>query len=159
MSPDNQTCILDFSNQLGSYFDATGHPRLAGRVLGYLLACEPPALTARDLADHLSVSRSAICPITRALVRQGILERHKTRGAREARYVVNTNGWLEMHRQAVQGLATMRRSTERALEGLANRPPSENLRLRLFRDFHAFLEQELPPLLERWQWEWEGKEP
>src|SRR3954452_10031802 len=52
---------LDFADQVGRHFVRYyGLPPLPGRVLAWLVICEPPEQTAAELADTLSASRSAI---------------------------------------------------------------------------------------------------
>lgn len=153
MTPVSQPPTLAFADQLGFFFEATGHPRLAGRVLGWLLVCDPPHQSAQDLAAILGVSRSGISPITQALVRQGFIEPVRVPGVREVHFRVAEEGWVRMQRESFTHLVAVRKMAERTLDQLSERSPSTNLRLRTLVDFHRFLEREVPALLDRWEQE------
>jgi DNA-binding transcriptional regulator GbsR (MarR family) len=141
---------LAFADEVGAYFEGMGHSRLAGRVLGWLLVCEPPEQTASEIASILGVSRSAISPVTQYLTYTSMIERRKASGARELRYRIVEDGWARMQSEGMQRTAEFRKLVERTLDALSGRDPVTNRRLCLVRDFHAFLERELPMLAERW---------
>lgn len=139
----------DFIEQLGFLSEAAGHQRLGGRVLGFLLVCDPTEQSAADLCEALSVSRSAVSTISRQLIDRGFIERVAVPGQRECRYRIAEDGVARMQRESLAGIGAIRRLTERALGSLAWRPPEVNLRLQCAHDTHAFLERELPALFAR----------
>ena len=50
-----QTELRHYLEQWGLLFESLGSTRMMGRVLGWLLVCEPPEQTAREIADALGV--------------------------------------------------------------------------------------------------------
>jgi DNA-binding MarR family transcriptional regulator len=144
-----QADASEFIEQLGFLTEAAGHPRIAGRVLGFLLVCDPKEQSAQDICEALSVSRSAVSTTTRQLGTRGFVERVAVPGQRECRYRIAEDGMVRMQRESLAGISALRRLTERALGSLSWRPPDVNLRLQCAHDTHAFLERELPALFER----------
>lgn len=142
---------IQFADQLGFQMEATGHPRLVGRVLGWLLACDPPHQSAQGIATALSVSRSAISPVTQVLIRNGLIEQVQVPGSRETHFAISETSWIRMQQASLQSLSELRRIAARALSQLADRDPALNHRLQAFHDFHLFIEREAPALLLRWE--------
>lgn len=71
---------ITFADHMGRHYHSRyAFPPMVGRVLGYLLVCDPPEQTIAELSDALLASRTAI---TAAL---GVLERlHSIRRTRAA---------------------------------------------------------------------------
>src|SRR5438445_13508540 len=63
-----------------------GLPRMAGRILGLLLVCEPPERTAAELARELHASAGSISTMTRLLERAQLIERVSRAGERADRF-------------------------------------------------------------------------
>ena len=71
---------LAFADHAGSFYAREyGFPPVTGRVLGYLIVCEPPQQTINELADALLASRSAITGAIRQL--EGFHAVRRTRAA------------------------------------------------------------------------------
>ena len=153
MSPDKHHPALGFADQVGFYMESTGHPRLLGRVLGWLFACDPPLQSAEDMASFLSVSRSAISQATQSLVSLGLIEKVRTPGHRETRYRITKDSIRRYQEEGQRGVTLLRRISAEALAAMTDRGSQANERLQLFHDFHAFIERELPSLMERWEQE------
>jgi len=64
-------------------------PPMAGRVLGYLLVCEPPAQTIAELSDALLASRSAVTGALDVLERIDTIQRSRAAGERMDRVRVD----------------------------------------------------------------------
>ncbi|MBN1335729.1 MAG: MarR family transcriptional regulator [Deltaproteobacteria bacterium] len=143
----------EFADALGTYMEVTGQPRLAGRMMGWLLVCDPPEQSALQLATSLGVSRSAVSAITQHATRMGVLERIAVPGKREIRFRIADRAWTQVARSNIPLLQNVRRAADRTLEALAAREPSKNHRLAEMRDMYAFIEREIPILLERWEHE------
>ena len=71
---------LAFADQAGSFYAREyGFPPVTGRVLGYLIVCDPPQQTINELAETLLASRSAITGAVRQL--EGFHAVRRTRAA------------------------------------------------------------------------------
>ncbi len=48
--------IMEFVEQMGGYFESRSLTRLAGRLLGWLLVCDPERQSSEELATALAAS-------------------------------------------------------------------------------------------------------
>jgi DNA-binding transcriptional regulator GbsR (MarR family) len=63
-----------FIEELGMQFELeAAAPRMLGRVLGWLLVCDPPEQSAAELAERLQASKGSISTATRLLLRMGMI--------------------------------------------------------------------------------------
>src|SRR5437762_2128546 len=68
--------------EIGLWFERSGVPRMAGRVLGWLLLCDPAEQTMQQLADHLDASMGSISTMLRLLGQLGLIEKSSIPGER-----------------------------------------------------------------------------
>ncbi|WP_019587822.1 GbsR/MarR family transcriptional regulator [Deinococcus apachensis] len=139
-----------YVEEVGVFFEGQGLPRMAGRVLGFLMTAEPPLQPTGALIDALSASKGAISLTTRMLVDLGLIERVGVPGDRRDHYRVRADAWVRLLARNAVMASAMRELAER---GLAVTPdtPAACTQLEEMRDLFAFIEREYPALLERWQ--------
>lgn len=77
----------DIIERMGLFFEKDGLPRIAGRVLGYLLL-SPERSSLDHLADALQVSKSSVSTDARMLERIGVVERVTIPGDRRDYYQI-----------------------------------------------------------------------
>ena len=77
MEPDIRRQIEEkhFIEDIGLFFEQMGLPRMAGRMLGYLLIAEPEAQSVTDITAALKASKSSVSVMARLLVDNGLIER------------------------------------------------------------------------------------
>jgi DNA-binding transcriptional regulator GbsR (MarR family) len=74
---------ITFADHVGRFYARRyGFPPMVGRVLGYLLVCEPPAQSIAELSEALLASRSAITGALDGLERLHAVERSRAAGER-----------------------------------------------------------------------------
>ncbi len=71
-----------FVEEMGQYLASVGMTPMSGRMLAWMLICDPVEQTAADLADNLQASRGAISGAARALETAGFIRRSRRRGDR-----------------------------------------------------------------------------
>ena len=71
-----------FAVDFGVWFQEYGYSPTAGRVLGWLMVCDPPHQTAREIAEAVGASLGAISSTARELMRAGFVERCSLPGKR-----------------------------------------------------------------------------
>ena len=74
-----------FADRLGRFFEQNGLPRMAGRVLGHLLTCDPPEQTFDEVVAAMAASRSSVSVATQLLVRLDLVDRFGVPGERSTR--------------------------------------------------------------------------
>jgi DNA-binding MarR family transcriptional regulator len=144
--------------QLWEFVDATGvwvsksygMPQMTGRVLGWLLVCDPVEQTATQLAEALGASKGSISGATGMLVRAGLVDRVHVRGERADRFRLRPEAWDE---QMLDQPATddARALLARGLEALAGEPPARRSRLQDLDAFYAWWQSRAPALWDEWR--------
>ena len=143
-----------FVEDFSLYFEQMGYPRMAGRILGWLLICDPPAQSAGELADVLGASKGSLSTMTRLLIQVGLIERAGVPGRRRDYFRIKPGAWPQLIKSQMQSMIGLHQMVERGLMMLTiteGRDPESTQRLREAHDLYAFLERELPALLSRWQ--------
>jgi DNA-binding transcriptional regulator GbsR (MarR family) len=140
-----------FADEMGLLLNGQGFPRIAGRVLGWLLVCEPAEQSLTDLTKALDVSKASASTAARLLVRLGVAERALGPGARHDYIRMNADAGVRMFRQRTEFAAELQRTTERGLEMLHGAPAPRRARLERMRRLAAFLEREMRRLLEEFE--------
>jgi DNA-binding transcriptional regulator GbsR (MarR family) len=140
-----------FIEQVGIQLEEFGFPRMAGRVLGWLLLCSPPHQRAADLVRAIGGSKGAISTSLGMLLRFELVERMGIPGERSAYYQVKAGSWTDQMESRISRMTAMRKLAERGLELLADDPPERRRRLEEIRDMHLFFEQEWPAMIARYR--------
>jgi DNA-binding transcriptional regulator GbsR (MarR family) len=139
-----------FTEEMGIFFEKMGFPRMAGRIWGWLLVCDPPEQTAAQIAEALQASRGSISTMTRLLEIWGV-ERVGIPGKRGGCYRIKAGSFVKLLHTEAGMFSQVRRLAERGLKSLENEPAEVGERLREGCDLFAFVEKEYPLLIEKWQ--------
>jgi DNA-binding transcriptional regulator GbsR (MarR family) len=135
-----------FIEQLGMQFELEfGAPRMVGRVLGWLLVCDPPEQSSAELAQRLEASKGSISTATRLLLTWGMIERVRMRGERFDRFVVRPDAWEDYIWREDQFEAP-RRVLSVGIEALSDEPPERRARLAELDSMYAWWEHRIPTL-------------
>ncbi|MGD8623146.1 MAG: MarR family transcriptional regulator [Anaerolineae bacterium] len=138
-----------FIEDISLYFEQMGLPRMAGRVLGVLLICDPPEQSLTDLSEILQASKSSMSTTTRLLVEMGLIERVPSPVPRQVYFQFRPGGWVVFIRQRLRLWASLHQIAERGLTLLHDRAPTLRERLQEAHDMFSLIEEELPAVLRR----------
>ncbi len=127
----------------------SGLPLAAARMWAYLLVCEPPERSAADLATALGASRGSISGSARLLETAGLIERTHRRGDRREYYGIPPGSIVGVLQSRLPATTAWRQLADEGLDVLKDRSPASRARLQEVRDVYAFMEQELPAMLDR----------
>ena len=84
------TAELAFADRAGSFYAREyGFPPVTGRLLGYLIVCDPAQQTIADLAEALMASRSAITGAVKSLEGYHAVRRTRAAGDRVDRISID----------------------------------------------------------------------
>ncbi|MFC2007063.1 GbsR/MarR family transcriptional regulator [Chloroflexota bacterium] len=142
-----------FVEEVGSVFEALSLPRMTGRVIGWLLICDPPHQSPDELAEALMASKGSISTTTRLLIRIGMIERLSLPGVRHTYFRIKPGVFHYLLKQEVDLTTTFRQLAERGLELTRNNSPQSRQILIEMHSMYTFFEREFPALLERWEQE------
>ena len=143
--------IHQYVEEFALAYETAGIPRTAGRILGWLMVCDPPEQTAAQLTQALGASKASISTMTRLLVQMHLVERVPRRGSRQDYFRIRPGTWSERVRQGLAGLSRYKNLAERGLRLLENAPPAQRQRLQEMRELYEFFEEELHGLFERYK--------
>ncbi|MBO0351064.1 MarR family transcriptional regulator [Phormidium pseudopriestleyi FRX01] len=149
--------LLRFVEEVGLLFELSGMPRMAGRILGWLLIADPPHQSLTQVAEALQASKGSISTMSRLLIQAGIVDRVSLPGDRRDYFCIKLDAWTELIQQKTAQIKAIRQIAERGLELLEGEPDQRRQRLEEMRDFHTFFERELPRLSQRWESERHSK--
>ena len=124
---------------------------MAGRVMGWLLVCDPPRQAFDELVEALAASKGSISGTTRLLVQLGILQRTTEPGDRRTFFQIHPDAWTRFLAERVQTVAASRRLAERGMELLAGETPARRERVRSMHELYAFWEEEAHATFRRWE--------
>ena len=141
---------LAFTDRMADFYAREyGFPPVAGRVLGYLLICQPPEQTVAGLSEALLASRSAITGAVALLARYHAVRRTRSAGQRMD-YVTLDPRALDPTGFAgatYQEQATLARE---ALAMLEDGPSERRSMIEEGAAFYDFLAERMPALLTEW---------
>ena len=140
-----------FVEDMGLRYEEFGLPPMAGRIIGWLLVSDSPSQTAAELAAVLGASPGSISTNTRILMQLGIVERIAMPERRGHFYQIRKGAWAELVQAKLAHIQKVRRLAEQGLETFRTESDQIRERLRDLHDFYAFVERELPTLLESWE--------
>ncbi|WP_162958442.1 GbsR/MarR family transcriptional regulator [Nocardia yunnanensis] len=152
---DSTRRLRDSAERLALTLAQGGMQKTTARVMAALLYTQQEAMTASDLCEQLSVSAGAVSAAIKQLTQSGMVERVPAPGSRREHYRFPHGVWAYLFSQQNLMLKAMR---EAAQEGLAAAPEDSSTAARLheMREFYAYMERELPPLIEQWRSEYHG---
>ncbi|MCP4357697.1 MAG: MarR family transcriptional regulator [Chloroflexi bacterium] len=143
--------LLHYVEEFGLYYEQFGLPRTAGRVLGWLLVCDPPRQTMNELVEVLQVSKSSISSASRVLIQTGLADRISLPGKRRDYYRINEDAWIRGWELQIQQAPQMRQMAERGLALLDSESDIRKKRLVEMHELYTFMEVESPKLLNRYR--------
>lgn len=139
-----------YADEIGVYFEDHGLPRIPGRILGWLLICEPPHQSAEDLATALDISRGSVSMAMKMLLRNNAVERCTVPGSRRTHYRLRPGFWLDEAAEKARQANEWVKQTERGLDLLADAPPASRERLEEAREMYAFLAEQYARIETLW---------
>ncbi|MHB0857366.1 MAG: GbsR/MarR family transcriptional regulator [Anaerolineae bacterium] len=139
-----------FVEDMGLYYEQEGLPRMAGRLVGWLLVCDPPHQSMTELAAALQASKGSISTTSRLLLQSGQIERIALGGDRQTYYRLAPDLWSRLIRERQRRLGELREMADRGLVLLEGQATETRQRLEGMRNLFAYWEREAPGLLARW---------
>jgi hypothetical protein len=150
-----RTDLHDYLERWGMLFEALGGARMMGRVLGWLLVCDPQEQTAADIAAGVGASAGSISTTTRTLVQSGFIERIGIPGERSAYFRVRSGMWGQLLRRRMSYMVSLGDLADEGIRLAEGGGEKATLRLRELASYCRFIERELPEFVARWEREWE----
>jgi DNA-binding transcriptional regulator GbsR (MarR family) len=135
----------------GVLMEQMGFTRMIGRLMGYLFIAEPPYKTFTDIQDYLQASKSSISTSLQFVINQGLVVYFTVPGDRKRYFKLNAESWSDLIKKDIGQLTQARKLIEECIAVRSEAYPQFNRSLKEISDLYAFLEKELPVLIERWE--------
>ncbi len=139
--------LREWVEQVSILLERDGLPRMAGRIFGWLLVCDPPEQSMEELAAAVQGSKASMSTMTRLLVAAALVEKVRPPGARHDAFRIRPGQWRQLWRARVQMLEEAARLTRRGLDLLEGRPAGLRARLEELHHQYRFIGERLPALL------------
>ena len=121
-----------------AFTEHLGLPPITGRILGWLLICDPPEQSAGDIAAAIGASRASLTTSMRLLTVGGLVRRRTRPGERTTYFRIDDDAWEKVIRQRISALASLRDITGDAMR-LVGSDSERGARVRAAHDFFGWL--------------------
>jgi DNA-binding MarR family transcriptional regulator len=144
-----------YAEEAGVVLAGMGLPQAYGKLLGWLLICTPAAQSGAELSAALGLSKGSVSAGLRTLEASGLVRRVAMPGRRGTFFEMTPDAI--MRAAGSEKFTYFRQLMDRGLEVLGGEDAPGAERLRTTRDFYAFLEVEVPKLVDRFSSEQRGR--
>lgn len=142
-----------FVERMGLSLEREGMPRIAGRLVGFLLVHEG-AYSLDDLAEALQVSKGSVSTNARQLEQFGLLERTSEPGDRRDYYQMGADVWERLLERWQRKWEETRLLFAEAAAALPEEMSAGRVRLLRAEQFHLLLLDLADRASERWREGW-----
>ncbi|HET6568347.1 MAG TPA: MarR family transcriptional regulator [Rhodothermales bacterium] len=141
----------DFIERMGLMAERDGmFSRIAGRMLGFfMLDGKPHSLD--DIAEQLQISKASASTNARFLEQMGVLERCSSFGDRRDFYRLGDSPWEDLFDVARHRMENVLRLVDNTASLLPDEMDIARKRLQVWREFYAFMLDEMDAQAERWR--------
>lgn len=123
------TQLLDWVERVTAFLARDGVPPIAGRILGWLMICEPPEQSAAQIATAIGASRASLTTNLQILTTMEVVSRRSRAGERTNYYRVEDGAWEKLVRRQIASLASFCEITNAGIELVgADSPRSARIR-------------------------------
>lgn len=141
---------VQFVEELARLFARDGMPMIRGRIIGWLMVCDPPEQTPAQIGAAIRASKGSISTNLQLLTAAGFVRATTRTGDRSTYYLVEDEAWLEITRRRLESLSALREVLGKGVRLLGEDSPQSG-RLKDARALFSWLEGELKPLWPRWE--------
>jgi DNA-binding transcriptional regulator GbsR (MarR family) len=108
--------LLGWAEQVAMYLARDGVPPIAGRILGWLMVCDPPEQSAAQISAAIAASRASLTMNLRLLSSMGFLTWRTRPGDRTMYYRMADDAWQTVVRRQIAGIASFLDITRQGLD-------------------------------------------
>lgn len=146
-----------YVEEFGTVLTGMGLPPAYGKLMGWLLICDPAGQSVSEIARATGLSMGSVSTGARLLERTGLIRRVAMPGRRGRFYEMAPDSFFRVVEDGTS-YRRFRELLDRGLAMLGDEPGSRVERLRTTRDFYAFIERELADLVRRFKTEYQTME-
>jgi len=124
-----------FVERVGRFWESASRSRTAGRMLGWLMICEPQYQSSAELVNALAVSSGSVSTQIRHLENLGLVERVTFSGDRASYYHLPDKVWSKVVKEDLGRLTEMRKLAEAGAAVLPTTRPERVTELGVVAEF------------------------
>lgn len=140
-----------YIEDVGLFYEKYGLPKMAGRILGYLISSESDNNSFDDLKEELKASKGSISGNVKLLLNQNMIEKHMLTGDRKSYYKIALNSLQNIMEAKVKSVSAFKLIFERGIEINSNKQSENYKALTDILKYYEFLEEEIPLLKVKWE--------
>jgi hypothetical protein len=131
--------LLGWAERVATFFaEHYGLPPITGRILGWLMICEPPEQSAGEIAAAIAASRASLTTNMRFLIGSGLVRRLTRPGGRTSYYRIDDGMWDAVIRRRIASMISFSRITLDGMK-LVGAGSARAARLRAAHDFFEWM--------------------
>jgi DNA-binding transcriptional regulator GbsR (MarR family) len=134
-TPDHAQ-LLQWVEGVATFLARDGVSPIAGRILGWLMICDPPEQSAAQIAAAISASRASLTTNMQVLTAMEVVTRRTRPSERTAYYRLEDHAWEKLVRRQIASLASFSEITSTGM----NLVGSDSARAARIREAHQTIE-------------------
>src|SRR5215467_6937670 len=122
--------LLAWVERVATFFaEHYGLPPITGRILGWLMICDPPEQSPAQIAEAINASRASLTTNMRLLIASGLVQRLTRSGGRTAFYRIDNDMWQKVIQRRIASMMSFGEITRDGVALLgADRPRAARIR-------------------------------
>ena len=131
--------LLGWVERVATFFvDHYGLPPITGRILGWLMICDPPEQSPAEIAEAIGCIRASLTTNMRLLIASGLVHRLTRPGGRTAYYRIDNDIWEQIIRRRVASMMSFGEIAADAISLLGKDNPRAS-RVQAAHDFFVWM--------------------
>jgi predicted transcriptional regulator len=129
--------LLGWVERVATFFaEHYGLPPITGRILGWLMICDPPEQSPAQIAEAINASRASLTTNMRLLIASGLVHRLTRSGGRTTYYRIDDDMWQKVIQRRIASMMSFGEITQEGISLLGADSP----RAARIRAAHGFFE-------------------
>ena len=129
--------LIGWVERVATFFaEHYGLPPITGRILGWLMICDPPQQSPAQIAEAIGASRASLTTNMRLLIASGLVHRLTRSGGRTTYFRIDDDMWQKVIQRRIASMMSFGELTQDAIDLLG----PDNPRAARVRAAHDFFE-------------------
>ncbi|MFE3176115.1 GbsR/MarR family transcriptional regulator [Amycolatopsis sp. NPDC059090] len=126
---DKQVEVLQWVERVATFcVEEWALPPITGRILGLLMICDPPELSAGQIADTIQASRASLTSNMRFLTTIGLIRKVRVPGDRTTYYRIEDDAWHKVVQRKLDSLGAFGDIADEGMKLAGGGPNTERIR-------------------------------
>ncbi|MEX1192412.1 MAG: hypothetical protein WED10_05185 [Brumimicrobium sp.] len=140
-----------YIEEVGLFYEKYGLPKMAGRILGYLISSNTDNNSFDDLKNTLKASKGSISGNIKLLLSQNMIDKHMISGDRKSYYKIAINSLEKLLEAKEKSITEFKLILEKGIDINTNKDGVSHKEISEIIDYYKFLEREIPKLKNKWK--------